>query len=161
MGFPKVRLTRAVFDRVCVTYAETGRPQASALAHGVSYPALKDALKADADWADQWEAAYGEFQESLEEEIVRRGVRGVEEPVFYQGVVVGHITRYSDRMLELAAKGAMPEKYRDNVKVDASVRAAGVLLAPPSVTLDQFRELLTSPPEPPPLPSPDKGSDDA
>ncbi len=51
----------------------------------------------------------------LEEEIRRRAVEGVEEPVYYQGEIVGHVRKYSDILLIFAAKAARPEKFRDNV----------------------------------------------
>ena len=49
----------------------------------------------------------------IEAELVRRAVEGVDEPVFQQGRLVGFVRKYSDRLLELAAKGTLPEKYRE------------------------------------------------
>ena len=57
----------------------------------------------------------------LEAEARRRALNGVAEPVFYQGVECGTIQKYSDTLLIFLLKGAKPQKYRDNVVVDANV----------------------------------------
>ena len=49
----------------------------------------------------------------LEEEMRRRGVEGVEEPVYQGGKLVGSVRKYSDVLLIFALKGAMPQKYRE------------------------------------------------
>ena len=51
-------------------------------------------------------------------------MEGWEEPVFQRGELVGTITKYSDRLLELRAKGLMPERYaveRRDVKVSGEI----------------------------------------
>ena len=52
----------------------------------------------------------------------RRAIDGFEEPVFYQGAVVGAVRKYSDRMLELLLKGHAPEKYKDRVQHSGDVK---------------------------------------
>jgi hypothetical protein len=42
--------------------------------------------------------------DALEREAWRRAVEGFDEPVHYQGEVVGYVKKYSDRMLELLLK---------------------------------------------------------
>ena len=56
----------------------------------------------------------------MEEEATRRAIRGIEEPVFYKGEVVGHIRKYSDLLLIFMLKGARPEKFRDRFEVSRS-----------------------------------------
>lgn len=86
-------------------------------------PALKKLVR-------EAKAIYGE---RLAEAIHKRGVEGWEEPVFYQGVEVGTIRKYSDRMLEIQAKRHVPE-YRDKAQVDVNV-SGGVLVAAASVAV--------------------------
>jgi len=52
--------------------------------------------------------------EALEDEAIRRGKDGIEEPVFYQGEVCGHVRKFSDVLLMFALKANRPEKFRDN-----------------------------------------------
>ena len=52
-----------------------------------------------------------------EDEVRRRAIDGVEEPVgWYQGSPGGTVTRYSDTLLMFLLKGAKPEKYADRHK---------------------------------------------
>lgn len=63
------------------------------------------------DFRQRWEAAIDEGTDLLEKEARRRAVDGVEEPVFYQGVVCGGVQRYSDTLLTLMLKGRRPGVY--------------------------------------------------
>jgi hypothetical protein len=76
----------------------------------------------------------------IENEIIRRAIVGVDEPVFQQGRLVGFVRRYSDKLLELAAKATMPERYRERHEFSGpgggpiavtSVRFGGRYLPPP------------------------------
>jgi hypothetical protein len=49
----------------------------------------------------------------LEHELVRRGRDGVDEPVWYQGAQCGVQRKYSDQLLVVALKGALPSKYSE------------------------------------------------
>lgn len=73
---------------------------------------------------DQFAAAYMRAQEIaselMEDEMFRRASEGVLEPVWQGGRLVGSIRRYSDTLLIFGLKGAMPDKYRENVKHEHS-----------------------------------------
>lgn len=66
-----------------------------------------------ADWKEALEIA----GDTLQDEAVRRGVEGVDRPVFQGGEQVGMVREYSDTLLVLLLKGAKPEKYRDRQEV--------------------------------------------
>ncbi len=68
--------------------------------------------KEDEDFAEEWEEAVQAGAAILEAEILRRGIDGVLEPVFYKGKVVGYKTVYSDPLLLAAIKKVDPG-YRD------------------------------------------------
>jgi hypothetical protein len=72
---------------------------------------FKDLMARDDVFRQEVEAAIEEANAKVELEIHRRAVEGYEEPVFYMGEVVGSIRKWSDRLLELRAKGALPDKY--------------------------------------------------
>lgn len=75
---------------------------------------------ADPEFAQQWEDALERAIQVAEREAWRRGVEGVDEPVFGrigkdQDGEVGTIRKYSDTMLTLVLKANKPEKYREKV----------------------------------------------
>ena len=84
--------------------------------------------KADDDFREAWETALNESVDRLETEARRRALDGVLEPVYYQGVEVGHQTRYSDTLLIFLLKGARPAKYRDNARVEHSGPGGGPIV---------------------------------
>ena len=70
-------------------------------------------LKTDPEFAAAWEEALEQATERLEEEVRRRAVDGVDEPVFHQGEICGCRRKYSDNLLMFLLKKRKPE-YRDN-----------------------------------------------
>lgn len=66
---------------------------------------------------EDYEAARGRSFENIRAEIKRRAIDGVDEPVFHLGEVVGHIRKYSDRLLGAMAKANLPE-YREQQRVE-------------------------------------------
>lgn len=68
----------------------------------------------DDQFYKNWQQAKYYGAEALEDEAVRRGMEGYDEKVFYQGVAVGTIRKYSDKLLTLLLQGAIPEKYNMN-----------------------------------------------
>jgi len=79
------------------------------------------------------EAIEHEACDEVEAEIRRRGIKGVDEPVFYQGEVCGYVRKFSDLLLIFRAKALMPEKYRERHEVTG---AGGAPLHPAKVTVD-------------------------
>jgi hypothetical protein len=89
---------------------KTGNLQASAAHVDVSPGAIYTAARKDRRLKDAIELARHKASHAIETELRRRGIEGYEEKVFFQGEQIGTQTRYSDRLLELLAKGNM-EKY--------------------------------------------------
>lgn len=132
-------LTWDRFTRICETLRETGQKSKSCEAHGVSYWSVRRVFddKRRPIWRELWDTSLELFRDELEEECIRRARDGVSEPVFYKGEVVGHIQRYSDRLLEAQLRAERPEKYRDNVSVDAEVRG-GVVVMPARMSVEDY-----------------------
>jgi hypothetical protein len=72
------------------------------------------------DWLEQSELYRAAFEKSekvaartLEDEAIRRCHQGVKKAVYYKGKVVGYEMEYSDSLMSLILKGALPKKYRD------------------------------------------------
>lgn len=67
----------------------------------------------DDEFAAQFRAAEVEATEVMEQEAHRRGILGVDKPVFHQGVQVATVKEYSDVLLIFMLKARNPGKYRD------------------------------------------------
>ncbi len=93
----------------CIRYAARNA-KCSRSAH---YKWMQDAAYAEA-FAEAREAAC----DVLESEARRRAVEGVVRPVYYRGKIVGTMRKYSDTLLIFLMKAAMPQKYRDNAKIN-------------------------------------------
>jgi hypothetical protein len=78
---------------------------------------------ADPVYAAAFERAKAMAAETVEREIIRRGVEGIDKPVYWQGKRVDTIRDYSDTLLIFQAKKLMPE-YRD-VPRTPSIEIAG------------------------------------
>ena len=59
--------------------------------------------------------------DTIEAEMRRRAIDGVDKPVFYKGQQCGTVKEYSDMLLAMLANGAMPEKYKQKTKIEAEV----------------------------------------
>ena len=101
-----------------------------------------------------FDEAHQEACEAVEAEIHRRGVAGYQEPVIYQGQLMGRwadsegntvledtegalfvpltVTKHSDILLIFLAKALMPDKYRD--KFEGANMGAG-----PNITINMVR----------------------
>lgn len=82
----------------------------------------------DADFAAAWSEACEAVYDEMEQEMYRRAVKGVLEPVVYKGQLATDddgkpllIRKYSDRLLEFALKGNRPEKFRDRLDINQKV----------------------------------------
>ena len=55
--------------------------------------------------------------DALEAEAIRRGARGVQQPVYQGGHLVGYRVEYSDALLVLVLKAARPDRYREKLEL--------------------------------------------
>ena len=92
-------------------YGKYGTILAAIQEAGCTYGSHYHWMHNDEEYPALFERAKAIFCDRLDEEVFRRAVRGIEQPVFYCGKEVGKIRKYSDILLIFAAKGAMPQKY--------------------------------------------------
>jgi hypothetical protein len=83
----------------------------------VSKPSVYAWRKRHSIFAAAWDRVVELATEDLENEARRRAYHGVEEPVFYQGEVCGHIRKFSDALLMFTLK-ARKSEYRDKIQID-------------------------------------------
>lgn len=74
----------------------------------------------------EFETSYQEVLEDgtdlVEDEAHRRAIKGIDDPVYYMGEIVGHKTVYSDGLLTTILKARRPERYRgDSTNVQVAV----------------------------------------
>jgi hypothetical protein len=74
-------------------------------------------LKSSESYKLAFENAQAEAAELLEDEAVRRATEGTLEPVFYQGLKVGAVRRYSDGLMQFLLRGFKPAKYASRTEL--------------------------------------------
>ena len=62
-------------------------------------------------YAAAFERIQQEAGDYLESVAVQRATKGVREPVYYQGSICVHVTRYSDALLMQLLRAFKPQKY--------------------------------------------------
>jgi hypothetical protein len=120
------RFDEAAKERYLRVFADTGRRYQAAAAAGISGETARLHRKTDKAFDEACKEAFGAFQDKLEQEIYRRAVDGVDEPVFQKGQLVGKKRVYSDGLMQMLVKRFIPE-YRDKQQVDMNVKG-GVLV---------------------------------
>lgn len=89
--------------------AETGNVTESAEVSGHCRRSWYNLKDSDPEFSAAWDEALKQATDALIIEGRRRALKGVEEPVFYQGDVCGYIRRYSDTLLMFLVKAHRPE----------------------------------------------------
>ncbi len=90
---------------------ETGNVSAAARAAGTCRSRCYEWRRRDRAFAADWADALEEAADRLEMEAFRRAVKGVDEDRFFQGSVVGEVTRYSDSLLMFLLRARRPERF--------------------------------------------------
>lgn len=103
-------------DAFFEAYVETCKIGEAAKMAGFTLRSVYNWRDKDPVFKERLEEADHEVKGKIEAEIFRRGVDGIDKPVFYQGKVVATVKEHSDRLLELLAYAHMPEKYTKVVK---------------------------------------------
>jgi hypothetical protein len=98
--------------------AMTGNRSRAAQAVDISLIRVWEWMREDPVFVEAFKRAWEVASDLMEDEMIRRGVEGVLEPVYQQGKLVGSIRRHSDILLMFALKAHKPEKYADKQKVE-------------------------------------------
>ncbi|HPT88722.1 MAG TPA: helix-turn-helix domain-containing protein [Bacillota bacterium] len=92
----------------------------------------------DPEFRDALEQAEEEATEALIAEARRRGLNGVDEPIYYKGKQVGAVKKYSDNLLMFLIKAKRPE-YRDKVQNEIVTPPEGFNINITSMTPEERR----------------------
>lgn len=121
------RITPAVKNQIIINLTEHGNEALAAQMAGCSHRGMRNHMEADLEFAESVKEAKALFAaKRIEAEMIRRGIDGVDRPVYQGGVKVGDVREYSDGLLLHLAKKYDPE-MRDRLSVDVNVKA-GVLV---------------------------------
>ncbi len=116
-------------QRVLNAYILCGRVRAACKKAHVAHQTHYYWMKSDSAYQEAFERARVMAGDLVEDEAMRRAVDGWEEPVFFQGEVVGHVTKYDGTLLITLLKGYKPGVYHTKVDVTSSGKALGVFLS--------------------------------
>ena len=100
------------------TFATNGQVVKSAGIVGIDWSSHYYWLAHDPEYVEAYKLANVIYADALEAECSRRGMEGIEEPVFQAGREVGVVRKYSDLLLIFRTKGALPGKYADRVTIN-------------------------------------------
>jgi hypothetical protein len=116
---PKASTTTAQQNAFLEAFSQLGTVKAAALLinidRGLHYKWLKDEA-----YAQRFKDADEDVTQTLEQEMMRRAVRGTDRPVFHKGKQCGTIREYSDVLLIFALKARRPDKYREHHQHDVN-----------------------------------------
>lgn len=79
----------------------------------------------DKGFATAWDNAINVSLDLAEDELYRRGVKGYDEPVFYQGEQKSKVRKFSDTLLIFLLKAHRPEKYREMIQQQLTGKDGG------------------------------------
>jgi hypothetical protein len=119
-------------------------------------------LVTDEEYRKEFAGADADFCDALEGELYRRGVEGIDEPLYFRGQKTGDtVKRYSDTLLLAALRARRPEKFDSNfdgvvehhgppihftLKLgEKSLRPEARAPKPPPIKLDRFLRPIAPP----------------
>lgn len=111
-------LTDEEMREFCEALADGCRLKTAIERVGISYGLAHKLRREQPDFAAMWDEAQRIGISALEDEAHRRAFEGNDEPVFYQGDVVGAVTKYSDTLAMFLLRAHNPKRYRDNASLE-------------------------------------------
>jgi hypothetical protein len=120
-------VTKSPKERFLKAFAELAYIGLAAKKAGIHRGTHYKWLDEDPEYEEAFKHLKEDVIEMLEREADRRGHDGILKPILYEGVIVHHIREYSDTLLIFRLKALKPEMYRDNVKIDASMKHSGAI----------------------------------
>lgn len=138
-----VMFTQELKDEYVRLLAETGALNKCALAINLTLSTVRTHRKQDKDFGKACEDALDVFRDKIDLAVYHRGVEGWMEAVWFQGLIVGYVRKYSDSMLAMFAKRHNPA-YREKFEIDANIRAAALVVTAPMGSVAAMQEAATT-----------------
>jgi hypothetical protein len=108
----RVRYALLWRPRFLAVLALSGGPMLAARAAKVSYVVAARQRLADPDFAQQWAQAEEHAFQLLHDVTMRSAIEGDCEPVFWQGIEVGHIRKFDNRLRIEMLRAHMPKTFK-------------------------------------------------
>jgi hypothetical protein len=108
----RVRAVIAKRARFLTFLAVLGSQKAAARRAQCCFPDIAYQLKNDPDFMQQAEVAHAYFVDLLHMRAAQRAIEGDCEPVFWQGIMVGHVRKFDSRLQIEMLRAHMPEKFK-------------------------------------------------
>ena len=118
------KLTRRAREEFLEALAAGWSVTSAATAAGFSRQRFYELRESDEAFASAWQEAFEAGTDVLRDEVRRRAVDGVDEPVFRASGLVGHVRRFSDVLLIFELKRRDPS-YRDGARVELTGAGGG------------------------------------
>jgi hypothetical protein len=114
------RITTLQFKKFLGYLSETPNLREAALKAHLHPPDVFRQIYTNKAWEAQFRAAYKYVIVTLEDEAIRRAVKGVEKPVFYKDKQIGTEIKYSDSLLMFLLKSFDNTRFGDRIDVISS-----------------------------------------
>lgn len=101
---------------------------------GVTTAAVRLA-RADREFDAAEKEAMTKGVDLIEASAFKSAVYGDMEPIYHQGILCGHVLKYSDAMRALLLKGRRPEVYRDKIEATGTIEHT-------HMTMEEFQRRL-------------------
>lgn len=134
-----VMFTQELKDEYVRLLAETGALNKCALAINLTLSTVRKHRKEDKDFGKACEDALDVFRDKIDLAVYHRAVEGWLEAVYFQGIIVGYVRKYSDSMLAMFAKRHNPA-YREKFELDANIRTAALVVTAPMGSVEAMQE---------------------
>lgn len=121
------RFTQERRDEYLAALEQDGEHTFARIAVGITSETIRQHRKKDEIFDQACEDAKQRYRKRFVDELVRRGVEGIEKPVFHEGVIVGHVTEYSDRLL-LEHLKVVDHRYRNQLDVEVGAHITSTAL---------------------------------
>lgn len=112
------------------------------LVAGLSRTTVYEWRSENPDFAARWDQARRVGADVIEDEAIRRAVEGIDEPIYYQGVLVDTVKRYSDTLAIFLLKGAKPEVYKDRIQSEVSGPGGAPIQIDDATAAEKLRNIM-------------------
>jgi hypothetical protein len=136
---------------------KTGLVAKSARAAGTNSRRIKTECEVDKEFGTEFQEALTIYAETVQEELHRRAMDGVEGTVYFQGAPCGTKINYSDALLTTLVKAKSPE-FREKLSVDTTIHGGVLLTLPQAVNPTAWIEAANEPAQ---LPAPEEEPEEA
>src|SRR5438309_12038082 len=124
----RVRAVVARRARFLTFLAVLGSQRAAAAKARVSHADIIYQMRNDPDFMAQCETAHAYFVDLLHMRAAQRAIEGDCEPVFWQGIEVGHIRKFDSRLQIEMLRAHMPERFKTPGQAQVTVNTGDNVL---------------------------------